>query len=210
MNGVALSEATTPQMSPPASRPPRQSRNAKPGDRLAAVMLTAVMLSGVLLGCFDESLEPGQLELAPVFDLPLLDEGHVDLAAHRGKIVVLDFWATWCAPCEVQMPVLETLWKESGGDELLILGISVDTDPASEVEAWIEERGFSYPIAMGDQELAMDFGVIGFPSLIVLDPQGRIFKRHTGVWSRPEIEEVLELVRRLPAEPEPKPESASL
>ena len=101
------------------------------------------------------------------------------------------------------MPVLETLWQEAGGDDLMILGISVDTDPASHVEAWVKERGFSYPIAIGDQELAMDFGVIGFPSLIILDREGRIFTRHTGVWSRPEIDEVLEQVRRMPLSPAP-------
>ncbi len=165
------------------------------------VGLVAAML--LFTACFEDPLEPGEREPAPPFDLPLLDGGHVELSAQRGKIVVLDFWATWCAPCEVQMPVLETLWKEAGGDELIILGISVDTDPASEVEQWVKERGFSYPIAIGDQELAMDFGVIGFPSLIIIDPDGRIFTRHTGVWSRPEIEEVLEQVRRAPSSPGP-------
>ncbi|MFK7897462.1 MAG: TlpA family protein disulfide reductase [Myxococcota bacterium] len=165
------------------------------------VFLALFGLGMIASGCFEAPREPGERETAPLFDLALLDGGHVDLTAQRGKIVVLDFWATWCAPCEVQMPVLDALWKEAGGDELMVLGISVDTDPASEVAEWVEERGFKYPIAIGDQELAMDFGVIGFPSLIVVDRAGRIFTRHTGVWSRPEIEEVLEEVRRAPSEP---------
>lgn len=189
------------------------SETFRPGVERKAI---AALLATILLSttaCFEEPLAPGEREPAPPFDLALLDGGHVDLSAQRGKIVVLDFWATWCAPCEVQMPVLDTLWKEAGGDELMILGISVDTDPASEVEEWVQERDFSYPIAIGDQELAMDFGVIGFPSLIIIDPEGRIFTRHTGVWSRPEIEEVLEQVRRAHSAPgpssQPETEAAS-
>jgi hypothetical protein len=77
----------------------------------------------------------------------------------------------------------------------MIVGISVDTDPPAEVAAWVEERGFRYPIAFGDQDLAMRYGVIGFPTLVVIGPDAGIFTRHTGVWSRPEIEEVLDRIR---------------
>jgi len=139
-------------------------------------------------------LEP--LGPAPSFVLPLLAGGEVDLATLRGKTVILDFWATWCAPCEVQMPILDVLWRERGQEDLAIVGISVDTDPAAQVAAWVEERGFDYPIAFGDQELAMRYGVLGFPSLILIDPEGRIQVRHTGVWSREEIEERLEAIRQ--------------
>jgi thiol-disulfide isomerase/thioredoxin len=115
--------------------------------------------------------------------------------------VIVDFWATWCAPCEVQMPVLDTLWRDRGGEGLMIVGISVDTSPGSEVAAWVEERGLGYPIARGDQDLAMRYGAIGFPTLVVIDPGGGIHTRHTGVLSRPELEEILDEIR-LEAPPE--------
>ena len=158
------------------------------------------------MGCFDSegtTIDPGVRTSAPAFDLPLLDGGRIRLAEERGKTVILDFWATWCGPCEVQMPVLDTLWRarEEGRDDLMIVGISVDTDPASKVAEWIAERGFSYPIAIGDQDLAMRYGVIGFPTLVIVDPDGGIHTRHTGVWSQPEIESVLDQIRlEAPAE----------
>jgi thiol-disulfide isomerase/thioredoxin len=148
--------------------------------------------------------------MAPDFELMKLDGHAVRLADLRGKIVILDFWATWCHPCEVQMPVLDALWRDQGGrdqgrpgreaggqaDDLMIVGLSVDTDPVTKVAEWIEERGFEYPIAIADQDLAMRFGVIGFPTLLIIDPNGGIHTRHTGVLSRPEIESILDEIRQ--------------
>jgi len=162
----------------------------------------ALSLLLVVVGCFEarETEGQGPKSAAPTFDLPLLNGNPIRLAEMRGKIVILDFWATWCAPCEVQLPVLDTLWQDdegraANGDDLMIVGISVDTDPASAVSDWIAERGFVYPIALGDQDLAMRYGVIGFPTLVIVDPDGGVYTRHTGVWSRPENESVLEQIR---------------
>lgn len=137
---------------------------------------------------------------APEFVLPMLAGGEVELAKLRGRTVILDFWATWCAPCEVQMPILDALWREQGDGPLMIVGVSVDTDPPASVAKWVESRGFRYPIAFGDQELAMHYGILGFPSLVVIDPEGRIRARHTGVWTREEIDEQLAAIRT-PAAP---------
>jgi cytochrome c biogenesis protein CcmG, thiol:disulfide interchange protein DsbE len=155
----------------------------------------ALLLGALLLGCPGE--EPAVArpsESAPDFELPLLGGGEVTLAAQRGRIVILDFWATWCAPCEVQMPILDALWRERGGDRLMIVGLSVDSDPPAEVAAWVAERGFRYPLAIADQELALRYGILGFPSLVIVDPEGRIRLRHTGVLRRDEIEAELEAI----------------
>ena len=166
------------------------------GSLIALCLLLAVS------ACFDgegADRESPKTE-APGFDLPLLSGNQVRLDELRGKIVILDFWATWCAPCEVQMPVLDALWQDkksraAHGDDLMIVGVSVDTDPPATVSDWIAERGFLYPIAIGDQDLAMRYGVFGFPTLVIIDPGGWIYTRHTGVWSRPEIESVLDQIR---------------
>lgn len=150
------------------------------------------------VGCF-ESAAPeaeGPRRQAPGFSLVQLDGSPVSLEEHRGKTVILDFWATWCAPCEVQMPVLDTLWKLRGGPELMILGISVDTDPAPKVTEWVKQRNLEYPIAIAKQDLAIDYGVLGFPTLVVIDPDGGIHTRHVGVLSRPELEDILDEIAR--------------
>jgi thiol-disulfide isomerase/thioredoxin len=133
--------------------------------------------------------------VAPSFTLPTLAGSEIALDGLLGKIVIVDFWATWCAPCEVQMPVLDTLRKEQGEAGLEVIGISVDTLAPPKIEAWVRDRGFEYPIALGDQELAMRYGAIGFPTLVVIDPQGGIHTRHTGVLSRPELDEIIESIR---------------
>ena len=77
----------------------------------------------------------------------------------------------------------------------MIVGVSVDTDPPAQVAEWIHERGFEYPIAFGDHDLAMKYGVLGYPTLVIIDPDGGIYTRHMGVLSRPELEEILDEIR---------------
>lgn len=168
---------------------------------MARVAALALLGLAVLLpvGCDSRGAAVSEpLGPAPDFVLPLLAGGEVELAKLRGRTVILDFWATWCAPCEVQMPILDALWREAGDGRLMIVGVSVDTDPPASVAKWVGERGFRYPIAFGDQELAMHYGILGFPSLVVIDPEGRIRARHTGVWTREEIDEQLEAIGRTP------------
>jgi thiol-disulfide isomerase/thioredoxin len=132
---------------------------------------------------------------APDFTLPLLSGLDFALSEHRGKAVIIDFWATWCGPCEVQMPVLDALWKRRRGEDLMVVGVSVDTDPPETIAAWVAERGIEYPIVLGDQELAMRYGVIGFPTLLIIDPDGGIHTQHVGVLDRPKLEEILDEIR---------------
>ena len=155
-------------------------------------------LAALAIGCFDSASpgDDGERREAPSFELVQLDGVPVSLAEHRGKTVILDFWATWCAPCEVQMPVLQTLWERRAGEDLVVLGLSVDTDPADDVIEWLREREISYPIAIAEQQLAIDYGAWAFPTLVIVDPAGAIYKLHQGVLSRPELEDVLEAIQR--------------
>jgi peroxiredoxin len=140
--------------------------------------------------------ESGPPPMAPDFELRRIDGQLIRLAELRGSVVILDFWATWCGPCEVQMPVLDALWRDRDGrNDPMIIGLSVDTDPVAEVAEWVAARELTYPIAMASQDLAMRFGVFGYPTLLIIDPEGRIHKRHIGVLSRPEIESILEEIR---------------
>ena len=162
-------------------------------------MRRALPLVGLLLlvlGC--ERAEPragrgapattqGESAPAPAFTLPDLAGGEVSLAALRGRAVVIDFWATWCAPCERQVPVLNA-FHDKYGDRIPVLGIAVDADGASGVAPFVAQHGLRYRVLLGDEGLAQDYDAYGFPTLYVIRPDGTIHSAHVGVVSPEALE----------------------
>ena len=123
---------------------------------------------------------------APDFTLEQLGGGEVALAALRGKPVIVDFWATWCGPCEESIPVLVAFQKKYAG-RVHVLGVSVDWQREA-VAPFAKEHGMNYPVLFGDESLALDYGAPGFPALFVVDAEGRIAEAHVGVTTLPELE----------------------
>ena len=138
------------------------------------------------------------LEEAPDFSLTSLDgEAEVQLSALRGQIVILDFWATWCAPCVAQVPPLNALYdlyRERG--DVQVFGISVDLEGPEAVRAWVAENGVRYPILMGGESVAHRYGALGFPATFVVGPEGRIRERHVGVVDAEVLDRTLVGIRR--------------
>jgi thiol-disulfide isomerase/thioredoxin len=125
--------------------------------------------------------------VAPDFTLPDLAGGDVSLAALRGRPVVIDFWATWCAPCERQIPVLNA-FHDKHGDRIPVLGIAVDVDGAASVSPFVERHGLRYRVLLGDEGLAQEYDAFGFPTLYVIRPDGTIHSAHVGVVSPEALE----------------------
>ena len=129
------------------------------------------------------------------FTLESLDGELVSLAQFRGKTVLIDFWATWCPPCIFQVPELNRFWKAHRDDGVVVLGVAIDEEGAEVVGPWIEEQKVEYPILLGDDLLAQQYGAIGFPTLVVVRPDGIIDSLHVGLIEIPDLEAIVERAR---------------
>jgi len=116
---------------------------------------------------------------APAFTLVDLNGKSVSLSDFRGKIVVLNFWATWCPPCRREIPDFIDLQKEYGSRSVQIVGIALD-EP-EKVQAFARQNGMNYPVLLGSDEVSMKYGGIeGIPTTFIIDKNGRIVNRFEG------------------------------
>lgn len=117
--------------------------------------------------------------------------GKIDFSKYRGHPVIVDFWATWCAPCRRQIPELVELYKKYGKTRgLIVLGISCDTiqgEGRDVVKPFVQEFKINYPIALADEELVQSLGVEAIPTTFFVGPDGKIVSRIVGAGRRGEI-----------------------
>ena len=128
-------------------------------------------------------------DLAPDYTLTALDGTPFTLSEHRGEVVVLNFWATWCIPCLAEMPTFEALHQELGDDGLQIVGISQDTGGADEIRPFADQLGVTYPL-LPDPAFNVSArygGVPVLPTTIVIDREGRIARSEYGALTRKKL-----------------------
>src|SRR4029077_8886789 len=132
----------------------------------------------------------------PAFRLPLLTGGDATLDAWKGKVVILNFWATWCTPCTVEMPALEALWGEYRDRGLVVVGVSVDRGaPRPLIEPYLKNLGLTFPILLDPQmETANAWKVPGVPATFVIRPGGEVVGMAIGIreWNSREMKTLLE------------------
>ncbi|MGI9102933.1 MAG: TlpA family protein disulfide reductase [Terriglobales bacterium] len=130
-------------------------------------------------------------QAAPDFQLQDLDGKNVRLADLRGKAVLLNFWATWCPPCKIEMPWFVDLQKQYGAQGLQVVGVAMDDgQPRDAIAKFTKEIGVNYPVLLGTEKVADSFGgVDALPTTFFIGRDGKIESRVFGLVSHKEIEE---------------------
>jgi cytochrome c biogenesis protein CcmG/thiol:disulfide interchange protein DsbE len=148
--------------------------------------------AGQSAGGLEERVEPTRTAPLPEATLEGFGGGTVELAAYRGRPLLVNFWASWCAPCVAEMPDFQD-FADAHGDEVALLGVNVQDAPAN-ARAFVEELGIDYDLAVDPQgELYADVEAFGMPTTLFVDDGGIIRYRHTGPLDLAELREAVEV-----------------
>ena len=130
---------------------------------------------------------------APDFELKSTDGKTVRLSDYRGKAVLLNFWATWCPPCKIEMPWFVDLQKQYGSQGLVVIGVAMDDDAekdAAKIGAFAKEMNLNYVVLLGNDKVGDTYGgVEGLPTTFYIGRDGRILNAVSGLVSHSEIEQ---------------------
>lgn len=145
--------------------------------------LLSFVLLVLIAGCGGPAKKADQMINQPAKDFSLsdLENNQVSLANFKDKIVVLNFWATWCSPCKKEIPDFVDLHKKYREKGVVVVGIALDEEGLTVVKPFIQEYKVNYPILLGNEQIAKDYGgIIGVPTSFILDGKGNVYKKYVG------------------------------
>ena len=150
---------------------------------IVAVALAAPGLSGVQESGANAP-SPDELKSLPPLNLQDFRGKSVRADQFKGSVVVLDFWATWCAPCISEIPALNRLQQKYGEQGVRVVGVTLQSGEPKEVRPFIERNKMKYTILMGDDEQMYDLNVFAFPTTLLLTRDMKVFRRYLGAGPR--------------------------
>lgn len=127
-------------------------------------------------------------DMAPSYAALTLDGEAISLEGLRGKVVLVNFWATWCPPCRVEMPGFQRVYEDRRDEGFVVLGISTDQAGQGVVREFLEERGITFPVTMASGQVVQGFGgVQTLPTSFLIDRQGRVRQEVKGIFAEPAL-----------------------
>jgi len=141
------------------------------------ILCLCVTLAFVLPRCAKEGKPPAS---APDFTLKTLEDQEITLSRLKGKVVLLDFWATWCAPCRESIPHLIQLHKTYQEKGLEVIGMNVDKGDIDIVRRFVKSMDIPYPIALTPDDVTTNYGVTGLPTALLIDKSGKVRQKFMG------------------------------
>ena len=134
-----------------------------------------------------QSIQP---QKAPNFLLKTYDGKNIELASLKGKIVVINFWATWCPPCRAEIPDFIKVYDENKSKGLEIVGIALDEDGWMKVNPFVEKNKINYPVVLGTSDVVQQYGGIeGIPTTFIVDKKGFVVDHQVGMMSKKMLEQ---------------------
>lgn len=175
-------------------------------DIVAVVIVAGIgLMLGLNLFFLLEDNSGGSMvgKMAPEFELPVFEQSDgLRLSDYRGQVVVMDFWATWCAPCREQMPALEAVARDSSGEsEVMVFSINTDDDTEQreeQVGAFLQDEELTFPTLMDSGDVRALYRVNRIPTMVVIDPAGEVTYRGEGLHGEEEIRGMIEEARDEP------------
>jgi len=164
-----------------SSSTPHRRRDLASGLALTLTVGAAfALMAGRMIEVATGPTAPPTGEVAPAFTAETLTGREVALSDFEGRVVLLDFWATWCPPCVATLPHLEALHRAHGEQGLVVLGVNQEPDQPDHVRAFLRNHDVTFPSVRDDASIAWRYGVYSFPTTVLIGPDQRVLKTYRG------------------------------